>query len=266
VIDINQKKQDCNLRLKANGQQPIMPQPFARITGLSKTYNLGGATIQALNGVDLDIETGSFSVIMGPSGSGKSTLLHLLGGLDRPSGGQIEVGTQAIDKLDENALAVYRRKTVGFIFQSFNLLPAMTAVDNVALPMRFARIPRGQRYTRALALLEKVGLADRAYHRPTQLSGGQQQRVAVARSLANDPQLILADEPTGNLDTSSGAGIMRLLSELHKSGRTVVVVTHDARMTHFATQTVRLIDGLVVDEAEYEAALARLEEDEEELS
>ncbi len=241
-----------------------MTQPFARMTGLVKTYNLGAATIQALNGVDMDIEAGSFSVIMGPSGSGKSTLLHLLGGLDRPSGGQIEVGEQSIDTLDENALAIYRRKTVGFIFQSFNLLPTMTAVDNVALPMRFARIPRSQRFDRALGLLDKVGLADRAYHRPTQLSGGQQQRVAIARSLANDPQLILADEPTGNLDTSSGAGIMRLLAELHKSGRTVVVVTHDVRMTHFATQTVRLIDGQVVNEADYEAALARLDDLEEE--
>jgi putative ABC transport system ATP-binding protein len=237
-----------------------MTQPFARMTGLFKTYNLGGATIQALNGVDLDIEAGSFSVVMGPSGSGKSTLLHLLGGLDRPSDGQIEVGEQALDKLDENALAIYRRKTVGFIFQSFNLLPTMSAVDNVALPMRFARVSRKERFERALKLLEKVGLADRAYHKPTQLSGGQQQRVAIARSLANDPQLILADEPTGNLDTSSGASIMRLLAELHKTGRTVVVVTHDARMTHFATQTVRLIDGQVVTADEYEAALAKLDD------
>ncbi|MBN1430556.1 MAG: ABC transporter ATP-binding protein [Anaerolineae bacterium] len=238
-----------------------MPTPFARMTGLFKTYNLGGATIQALNGVDMDIEAGSFSVIMGPSGSGKSTLLHLLGGLDRPTNGRIEVGAQMLDKLDENALAIYRRKTVGFIFQSFNLLPTMTAVDNVALPMRFARVSRRERHEQALKLLDKVGLADRAYHKPTQLSGGQQQRVAVARSLANDPQLILADEPTGNLDLSSGASIMRLLSELHKSGRTVVVVTHDARMTRYATQTVHIIDGQVVTEAEYEAVLASLDEE-----
>ncbi|MBN1311306.1 MAG: ABC transporter ATP-binding protein [Anaerolineae bacterium] len=242
-----------------------MSQPFARMTGLFKTYDMGAAKIRALNGVDLDIEAGSLSVIMGPSGSGKSTLLHLLGGLDRPSNGQIEVGAQALDKMDENALALYRRKTVGFIFQSFNLLPSMTAVDNVALPMRFARIPRRQRYEQALKLLERVGLADRAYHRPTQLSGGQQQRVAVARSLANDPKLILADEPTGNLDLSSGASIMRLLADLHRSGRTVVVVTHDARMTHFATQTVHLIDGQVVTEKEYEAALEMLIAEEEEL-
>ncbi len=156
--------------------------------------------------------------------------------------------TRAIDTLDENALAVYRRKKVGFIFQSFNLIQTMNARENVSFPMRFARIPRSLRQKRSKELLERVGLDDRSTHKPTELSGGQQQRVAIARALVNDPQLILADEPTGNLDTTSGASIMQMLAELHHSGRTVIVVTHDARMSQIATLIVRLLDGRVVDE------------------
>jgi len=203
----------------------------------------------ALDGVDLEIAPNSFYVVMGPSGSGKSTLLHLIGGLDRPTSGSIRVGEQSIDSLDENELAVFRRKTVGFIFQSFNLIQSMTALENVAFPLRFARVRRGERRRLAFESLRRVGLEDRALHRPSELSGGQQQRVAIARSLINDPQLILADEPTGNLDTASGASIMQLLSELHQSGRTVLVVTHDARMTQVATRTVNLLDGKIVDGA-----------------
>ena len=221
---------------------------FITITNLRKSYQMGRETVHALAGVSLDIEANSFWAVMGPSGSGKSTLMYLLGGLDRPSGGQIQVGQQAIESLDENALAVYRRRTIGFIFQSFNLIASLSALDNVAFPLRFARVPRRQRHARAYELLVRVGLGDRIHHKPTELSGGQQQRVAVARALVNNPQLILADEPTGNLDTTSGTAIMELLSDLHKSGRTVLVVTHDPRMTSYATHTVQLLDGRIVSE------------------
>lgn len=232
--------------------------PFIQITDLHKDFTMGNVIVHALTGVNLTIVRGTFTVIMGPSGSGKSTLLYLLGGLDRPTSGNIVVNNQAIEKLDENALAVYRRRMVGFIFQSFNLIQSMSAFDNVAFPMRFAHISRKQRSARSRELLERLGLNDRSQHRPTELSGGQQQRVAIARALVNDPQLILADEPTGNLDTASGANIMQLLSELHKSGRTVVVVTHDPRMQHFASQIMYLLDGRTVDEQEYLAAISTM--------
>jgi putative ABC transport system ATP-binding protein len=228
--------------------------PFITISELRKTYQMGRVAVHALAGVDLKINANTFWVVMGPSGSGKSTLLHLMGGLDRPTSGTIRIGEQQLESLDENALAVFRRRSVGFIFQSFNLIPSMTALENVAFPMRFARVPRRKRLERAMELLQRVGLEDRAHHRPTELSGGQQQRVAVARALVNDPPLILADEPTGNLDTASGISIMQLLSELHQSGRTVVVVTHDARMTQFATHTIHLLDGRIVDEKAFQAA------------
>jgi putative ABC transport system ATP-binding protein len=228
--------------------------PFIQITGLQKDFVMGDVVVRALAGIDLALERNSFSVIMGPSGSGKSTLLHLVGGLDRPTAGSIEVNGESIEALDENALAAYRRHMVGFIFQSFNLIQSMDALDNVAFPMRFAHTTARQRKARAQDLLLKVGLSDRATHRPTELSGGQQQRVAIARALVNDPQLILADEPTGNLDTSSGMSIMQLLSELHRSGHSIFVVTHDHRMKHFATQMVYLLDGRVVTEKEYQAA------------
>ncbi len=234
--------------------EPVPDRSFITITGLQKIYQMGQSTVRALDGVDLQIERGTFTVVMGPSGSGKSTLLYLLGGLDRPTAGEIVVNGQQIDQLDENSLAVYRRRTVGFVFQSFNLIPNMTALENVSFPMRFLNFPRRKRTARAAELLERVGLADRAYHRPTELSGGQQQRVAIARALVNDPQVILADEPTGNLDTASGMSIMKFLSDLHLSGRTVLVVTHDLRMHHFATSVIYLLDGRVVDESVYLAA------------
>ena len=217
-----------------------------RIANLRKSFRMGRETVHALAGVDLTIEANTFWAVMGPSGSGKSTLLYLLGGLDRPTQGQIEVNGQSVDSLDENKLAVYRRHTVGFIFQSFNLIPSMTALENVAFPMRFAGISRRKRLARAADLLTQVGLAERMNHRPTELSGGQQQRVAVARALVNNPQLILADEPTGNLDTASGTEILSLLAELHGNGRTVLVVTHDPRIATFASHTIQLLDGRVV--------------------
>ena len=231
-----------------------MADPFIRVKGLKKHFQMGGTTVRALDGLDLDINAKTFTVVMGPSGSGKSTLLYLLGGLDRATSGEISIDGQRLDEMDENALAIFRRRTVGFVFQSFNLIPSMTALDNVAFPMQFAGITTLQRNNQARNLLGQVGLSERVDHRPTELSGGQQQRVAIARALVNNPSLILADEPTGNLDTSSGATVMQLLSDLHNTGRTVLVVTHDPRMTRFATHKIFLLDGRSVTEAEYQSA------------
>jgi putative ABC transport system ATP-binding protein len=231
-----------------------MPAPEVKITQLYKEFRMGETIVHALSSVDLDLEKNSFTVLMGPSGSGKSTLLYLLGGLDRPTKGHIEVDGQLVDELDENSLAVYRRSIVGFIFQSFNLISSMTAEQNVEFPMLFNHTTRRYRKDRAKEVLSQVGLEDRMAHKPTELSGGQQQRVAIARALINDPGLILADEPTGNLDSVSGANIMQLLAELHQSGRSVLVVTHDSRMKQFATQNYYLLDGKIVSEDEYEAA------------
>jgi len=215
---------------------------------------MGGTIVRALDGLDLDVDAHTFTVVMGPSGSGKSTLLYLLGGLDRATSGEISVDGARLNEMDENALALFRRRTMGFVFQSFNLIPSMTALENVAFPMQFAGVTSLQRQQQARNLLGQVGLDNRADHRPTELSGGQQQRVAIARALVNNPSLILADEPTGNLDTSSGAAVMQLLSDLHNAGRTVLVVTHDPRMTRFATHKIFLLDGREVSEAEYQSA------------
>ena len=231
-----------------------MDIPFIRISGLTKHYQMGGQVVRALDGVDLEMDAHTFTVVMGPSGSGKSTLLYLLGGLDRATSGEISVEGQRLDLMDENALALFRRRSMGFVFQSFNLIPSMTALENVAFPMQFAGVATNQRKTQASGLLEQVGLGNRSDHKPTELSGGQQQRVAIARALVNNPSLILADEPTGNLDTSSGAAVMQLLSDLHRSGRTVFVVTHDPRMIRFATHKIYLLDGRIVSEAEYQSA------------
>lgn len=231
-----------------------MSQPFIRIRGLVKHYHMGGQIVRALDGVDLDIDAHTFTVVMGPSGSGKSTLLYLLGGLDHSTAGEISISGQRLDQMDENALALFRRRTMGFVFQSFNLIPSMSALENVAFPMQFAGVAPGRRSQQAHSILEQVGLGNRAEHRPTELSGGQQQRVAIARALVNDPSLILADEPTGNLDTSSGAAIMQLLSDLHNAGRTVLVVTHDPRMIRFATHKIFLLDGRIVTEEDYQSA------------
>jgi len=231
-----------------------MTTPLIQIEGLTKYYEMGGTTVRALDGVSLDIQPRTFTVVMGPSGSGKSSLLYLLGGLDRSTSGKITINEERLDQMDENALALFRRRTMGFIFQSYNLITSMNALENVAFPMQFTGIPVSERSDRARQLLEQVGLSDRSHHRPSELSGGQQQRVAVARALVNNPSLILADEPTGNLDTVSGVSVMQLLSDLHRSGRTVLVVTHDPRMTRFATHKIFLLDGHVVSEAEYQSA------------
>lgn len=229
-------------------------QPFVRVSELHKDFKMGETTVKALNGVSIGIERGSFTVIMGPSGSGKSTLLYLIGGLDWPTSGTIHVDDQETETMDENSLAVFRRNKVGFIFQSFNLIASMAAEENVSFPLRFAGVTPAERKSRSQKLLEVVGLSDRMTHKPTELSGGQQQRVAVARALINDPPLILADEPTGNLDSYSGLTIMQLLSDLHKAGKTIIVVTHDPRMRQFATDTIFLLDGNIVTEADYKNA------------
>jgi len=231
-----------------------MANPFIRITGLTKHYEMGGQIVRALDGMNLNIEAHTFTVVMGPSGSGKSTLLYLLGGLDRATSGEISINDESLTEMDENALALFRRRTMGFVFQSFNLIQSMTALENVSFPMQFAGIASAQRKERASKLLGQVGLDDRVDHRPSELSGGQQQRVAIARALVNNPSLILADEPTGNLDSSSGVVVMQLLSDLHRSGRTVLVVTHDPRMMRFATHKIFLLDGRQVSEAEYQSA------------
>ena len=233
-----------------------MPDIFIETSDLRKTYTMGETEVHALNGVDVAIPRGSFSVIMGPSGSGKSTLLYLIGGLDWPTSGSILVDGQEIEKMDENELADYRRNKLGFIFQSFNLISNMTAEANVSFPLRFSGVNKKERMARAEVLMERVGLKERIGHKPTELSGGQQQRVAVARSLINDPPLILADEPTGNLDSTSGQAIMVMLDELVKAGKTILVATHDKRMLNYATHKIFLLDGELVDEKRYfEASL-----------
>jgi putative ABC transport system ATP-binding protein len=227
---------------------------FIQIKDVRKEYVVGQQQVRALAGVSLGIDTGEFVALMGPSGSGKSTLLNILGGLDRPTHGQVMVGEHSLTQLKPKPLCRYRQQQLGFIFQKFNLLSTQTALENVEFPLVFAGVRPAQRKARAAEALKSVGLGDRLDHRPGQLSGGQQQRVAVARALVSDPALILADEPTGNLDTASGSSIMQLLADLNRAGRTIIVVTHDPRMKRYATRTIHMLDGLIVTEAEYESA------------
>ncbi len=227
-----------------------MSEGIIRITGLTRHFKMGEQVVHALDGIDLSVTRGELLTIMGPSGSGKSTLLYLIGGLDRPTSGELWVNQREITQLDENDLAGYRGKEVGFIFQAFHLVPTMTALQNVEFPLVFSGVPTQQRRKRALALLERVGLGDRTGHKPTELSGGQQQRVAIARALANDPAIILADEPTGNLDTQTGREVMALLGQLNREeGRTIVIVTHDPAISAYATRTIHLLDGKIVNGA-----------------
>jgi putative ABC transport system ATP-binding protein len=223
-------------------------EPFIAIRDLKRHFKLGDTIVRALDGIDLDIRRGELICMMGPSGSGKSTLLNLLGGLDSPSEGTIVVGGKNTTTLDDNGLAQYRRQQIGFVFQSFNLIPTMTALQNVIYPLIFSGVPLAERRERAQALLEQVGLTDRAHHKPTELSGGQQQRVALARALVNHPQILLGDEPTGNLDTKTGQEILDLLRMLNQAGQTVVLATHDVRVSAYATKTVHLLDGRIISE------------------
>jgi putative ABC transport system ATP-binding protein len=221
----------------------MQPTAFLRAEDLHKEYRQGQKALEVLRGIDLDIRRGEFVAVMGPSGSGKSTLLNVLGGLDRPTSGTIRMEDREITAMDQDALCRYRRDRVGFIFQSFQLLATMTALDNVAFPMVFRGIPSHERAERALELLTEMGLADRAHHKPSELSGGEQQRVAIARSLANAPDLLLADEPTGNLDSTTGLEVMKLLKRLHQAGHTLIVVTHDERIAQHAGRILCMLDG-----------------------
>jgi len=211
---------------------------------VEKEYQLGETTVRALRGSSMAIADGEFVAIMGPSGSGKSTLMNMIGALDVPTDGTVTVEGTDIATLGESELAVLRSTTVGFVFQTFNLIAAMTARENVALPMVFRGVPKQERVDRAESLLEQVGLGARMDHRPAELSGGQRQRVSIARALANDPDVILADEPTGNLDTETGDQIMRLLTDLNEDGKTIVMVTHDPHDAEYADRVVEITDGV----------------------
>ncbi len=216
------------------------------LEGIRRTYRQGGHTIQALDGVDVRIARGDFVAIMGPSGSGKSTLLNVLGALDRPDGGQYRFEGTDVAALDDDAASALRNRRIGFVFQSFHLLPRLSVLENVLLPLRYAGQDDPDAPVRARALLTRIGLADRIGHRPHELSGGQQQRAAIARALLMQPPLLLADEPTGNLDSRSAADVLALLAELNAAGQTLVLVTHDAEIAARAHRTLHLRDGRVV--------------------
>ncbi len=216
-----------------------------KIRGIIRDFPLGQEVVKVLKGIDLDIEKGEYVALMGPSGSGKSTLMNLLGCLDTPTGGTYELNGVDVSSMTDDELADIRNKEIGFVFQTFNLLPRTTALDNVALPMVYAGASKSERNKRASQVLTDVGLADRMDHKPNQLSGGQRQRVAVGRALVNSPSIILADEPTGNLDSKTSLEIMQLLDAIHASGNTVIVVTHEEEIAEHAHRIIRLRDGMV---------------------
>jgi putative ABC transport system ATP-binding protein len=216
--------------------------------GLVREFGAGAALVRAVNGVDLDVVAGETVAVMGPSGCGKSTLLHLLGGLERPSAGEVRLANANLSELGEHALARLRRTSIGFVFQAFHLIEELTAAENVELPALLAGRSRRAARVRALDLLEQIGLSDRARHLPSALSGGQRQRVAIARALGNEPRVVLADEPTGNLDTASTLDVLRLLEQLRCGGQTLVIVTHDERVAATADRLISMRDGVFVEE------------------
>ena len=218
------------------------------IEDLYKIYKMGDIEVKALNGVSLHIKEHKFVAIIGPSGSGKSTLMNMIGCLDTPTSGKYYIDGNEVSKLKDNALADIRNKKIGFIFQGFNLLPKLTAIENVELPLIYRGINGKERFKLSVEALEKVGLADRVYHRPSELSGGQQQRVAIARALSSKPPLILADEPTGNLDTKSGVEIIKMMHELHKLGNTIILITHDNDVAKQAERIIRIQDGEIIED------------------
>ena len=223
-----------------------MTQPIIDLDRVSRTYQMGHVEVPALADVSLQVQPGEFLAIVGPSGSGKTTIMNILGCLDRPTAGHYVLDGTPVDDLDDDSLAAVRSRTIGFVFQSYNLLPRTTALDNVATPLLYQGVSRSTRQARAKAALERLGLGDRIHHEPTELSGGQQQRVAVARAIVTEPALILADEPTGNLDSHAGAEVMALLHELNDAGRTIVLITHDADVAEAATRQIHLRDGRIV--------------------
>ena len=225
-----------------------------QVRDLKKHYQMGSENVHALDGVSLDIEKGDYVAIMGPSGSGKSTLMNLIGCLDTPTSGSYVLNSKEVSTMNDDELAAIRNKEIGFVFQTFNLLARTTALGNVELPLIYAAVPRAERVQRAREALNAVGLGDRMTHRPNQLSGGQRQRVAVARALVNRPSLLLADEPTGNLDSKTTTEIMALFDDLRSRGNTIVVVTHEEEIAHHARRIVRLRDGKVVSDEVVKAA------------
>ena len=223
--------------------------PTIRLHGIRKLYRIGGETLAALDGIDLEIGRGEFAALMGPSGSGKSTLMNILGCLDRPSEGSYKLDGAEVAGLSDDALAATRNKKIGFVFQNFNLLPRISALDNVALPLVYAGVGRRERTERAQEMLAAVGLSDRGAHLPNELSGGQRQRVAIARALVNDPHIIMADEPTGNLDTKSTKEIMEIFKTLHAKGRTIILVTHEPEIATCASRQLLVRDGKITKDA-----------------
>ncbi len=223
-----------------------MTAPLITLERISRVYQTGRFEVRALDGLDLTVERGEFLAVVGPSGSGKSTLMNIVGCLDRPTAGRYVLDGTAVEELDDNGLADVRSRSIGFVFQSYNLLPRTSALDNVAMALAYQGVGRKERLSRASASLERLGLGDRMDHEPTELSGGQQQRVAIARALVTEPALLLADEPTGNLDTASGDDVMGILRELHASGRTIVLITHDADVAARADRQVHVRDGRLV--------------------
>ena len=223
-------------------------QATIEMRAIRKVYATGRVEVEALRGVDLDIAVNEYVAIVGPSGSGKSTLMNILGCLDTPTSGQYHLAGEAVGGLDRNRLAEIRNRKIGFVFQNFNLLAYATALENVELPLLFGGVPTAARKERAQAMLRKVGLEDRMDHRPTELSGGQMQRVAIARALVNEPAIVLADEPTGNLDSASGKAIVELFQELHAAGQTIVLITHDSGISRLASRQIRVHDGRVVED------------------
>jgi len=221
-----------------------------QMRGIQKVYNTGRVEVQALKGIDLDIDRSEYVAIVGPSGSGKSTLMNLLGCLDTPTAGDYVLSGDKVAGLDRNRLSEIRNRHVGFVFQSFNLLPYATALENVELPLLFGGVPARERRARATEMLEKVDLAERLHHKPSELSGGQMQRVAIARALVNRPTMVLADEPTGNLDSASGRGVVDLFEELHVAGQTIVMITHDLGLAGLASRVVQIRDGEIVEDLE----------------
>ena len=215
-----------------------------------KIYSVGGEEVRALDGIDLDIQENEYLAIMGPSGSGKSTLMNMIGCLDTPTSGLYEFEGEMVQVMDDSQLASIRNRKIGFVFQTFNLLPKATAQHNVEIPLVYANIRKSQRIEMASNALESVGLSDRSHHRPNELSGGQRQRVAIARALVNNPSIILADEPTGNLDSKSGHEIMNILDELHNRGNTIILVTHEDEIAQHANRVIRLLDGKITEDSE----------------
>jgi putative ABC transport system ATP-binding protein len=236
----------AEVRVEATGQQPAVSSAVIQVHDVRKTYSSGSLEVEALRGVSFDISAGEYVAVMGPSGSGKSTLMHILGCLDVPTSGTFFLAGEDVSTMSEEELAHVRNRRIGFVFQQFNLLPSLNAWRNVELPLVYAGLSRPDRKERALAALDRVGLASRVEHRPGELSGGQQQRVAVARALVTDPALILADEPTGNLDSRSAKDVLDLMDELHQTGRTLILITHEQDVADTAQRTMRILDGQIL--------------------